>query len=294
MSSLRNAVKRVTHKERSQPRARQHLGILEKKKDYKKRAIDYHRKQDHLKNLRGKAQSRNPDEFYMSMHNSQLDFNGNHRQTEEARRKEFEHVIGPDAIKMMKEQDLNAVKLQLQKDQKRMEKLHSSLHMVGGADNDDLSGKKRKHTVFVDEEKDLHEFDAAKHFGTLPELAGRAFNRLRVEKLMQQQKKALLREGDDDYYDDESEDDRARSKRKEAKDEKEEIRQKRIIRKAAKAQARAYREMEELKERREKMKLVESHLETEKLQRGKGKKRKVKAAEDGKPAVYRWNRIRKK
>lgn len=273
--------------------ARQHLGILEKKKDYKKRAIDYHRKQDHLKNLRGKAQSRNPDEFYMSMNNSQLDVDGNHRKTEEAHRRELEHLIGPDAIKMMKEQDLNAVKLQLQKDQKRVEKLHSSLHMISG-DNDDSGGKKRKHTVFVDEEEELNQFDVAEHFGTLPELAGRAFNRPRVEKLLQQQKKSLMREGDDDYYDDDSDDGRVRSKRNAYKAERDEIRQKRMIRKAAKAQARAYREMEELKGRREKMKLVESHLETEKLTRGKGKKRKVKAAEDGKPAVYRWNRIRKR
>ena len=48
MSSLRNAVKRVTHKERSQPRARNHLGLLEKKKDYQRRAKDFHFKTDLL------------------------------------------------------------------------------------------------------------------------------------------------------------------------------------------------------------------------------------------------------
>lgn len=34
MSSLRNAVKRVEHKERAQPASRRKLGLLEKHKDY--------------------------------------------------------------------------------------------------------------------------------------------------------------------------------------------------------------------------------------------------------------------
>jgi len=70
MSSLRNAVKRKTHKERAQPAKRRHLGLLEKKKDYLLRAKDYHRKQDRLRILREKAAMRNPDEFYKRMVNS--------------------------------------------------------------------------------------------------------------------------------------------------------------------------------------------------------------------------------
>ncbi len=68
MSSLRNAVKRVTHKERSQPAGRSRLGLLEKHKDYILRARDYEKKKKRLKSLKLKAALRNPDEFYFAMH----------------------------------------------------------------------------------------------------------------------------------------------------------------------------------------------------------------------------------
>lgn len=72
MSSLRNSVHRREHRERSQPNARQKLGLLEKHKDYVLRAKDYHSKQDRLKALREKAYFRNEDEFYFGMINSQV------------------------------------------------------------------------------------------------------------------------------------------------------------------------------------------------------------------------------
>jgi hypothetical protein len=39
---------------------------------------------------------------------------------------------------------------------------------------------------------------------------------------------------------------------------------------------------------------TEAHLMTEKLVAGKGRKRKIKAAEDGQPAQYKWRRQRAK
>mmetsp|Transcript_3784 Transcript_3784/g.11198 ORF Transcript_3784/g.11198 Transcript_3784/m.11198 type:complete len:226 (-) Transcript_3784:12-689(-) len=67
MSSLRNATKRRTHKERAQPAARSHLGLLEKHSDYKLRADNFHKRKDRIKALTRKAAERNEDEFYYAM-----------------------------------------------------------------------------------------------------------------------------------------------------------------------------------------------------------------------------------
>ena len=52
----------------------------------------------------------------------------------------------------------------------------------------------------------------------------------------------------------------------------------------AKARSRAYNELEARRQRAEAMRLAEEHLVTEKLVAAKGRKRKIKAAEDGRPA----------
>lgn len=72
MSSLKNIVKTRTYRERSQPAARKQLGLLEKKKDYKLRANDFHKKQDALKVLKEKAAFKNPDEFYYKMTHTRM------------------------------------------------------------------------------------------------------------------------------------------------------------------------------------------------------------------------------
>ncbi|KAK4239896.1 small-subunit processome [Achaetomium macrosporum] len=67
MSSLRNSIQRRAHRERAQPLERERLGLLEKHKDYQKRAKDYNKKKAVLKSLRQKAADRNEDEFYFGM-----------------------------------------------------------------------------------------------------------------------------------------------------------------------------------------------------------------------------------
>lgn len=283
MSSLRNAVKRVTHKERSQPTHRAHLGILEKKKDYKIRAKDYHKKQDMLTNLRRKAAMRNPDEFYFGMNSSGV-HEGRHRKLEKAKQKEKIAEIGHDAVKMMKTQDLSYIRMQTMKDVRKIERMQASLQFLGdnpatsGAEN--IVDKKRKHTVFVEDREKAENFDVVEHFDTVPELAGRCFNRPRKETLLK------MGTNEDGYYDDYDEENTLKA---EKQIKRQEILEKKQAISLAKARSLAYAEMEARTKRIEALKNAEAHWVTEKIVASKGRKR-----ENGKPAVYVFRRKRAK
>mmetsp|Transcript_4828 Transcript_4828/g.10987 ORF Transcript_4828/g.10987 Transcript_4828/m.10987 type:complete len:331 (-) Transcript_4828:1265-2257(-) len=330
MSSLRNAVKRVTHKERSQPQARSHLGLLEKKGDYRLRSKDFHRKEERIKSMRGKIANRNPDEFYFGMHRSRVDGasgknSGRHVKTEEARRIEMEERgLGPEAVRIMKDQDLAYVRMQRLMDGKKIEKLQSSLHYLEGSgtnanyEEEDESGssslkkmlgKKRKHTVFVEGgQKEAGDFDVAKHFDTIPELMGRAFNRPRVKTLEKQAMSKLgkvpLQDANDDYYNDESDNEYDEEgkpiKQKQPSEKqllKQQRKQKKLERNVAKSRSAAYSEMELRNARLKKLQNAEAHLVVEKQVQMKGRSRKIVGKEggkDGKPAVYKWRRKRAK
>ncbi|MGH0182186.1 UNVERIFIED_CONTAM: hypothetical protein FKN15_009151, partial [Acipenser sinensis] len=87
-----------------QPGFRKHLGFLEKKKDYKIRANDYHSKQNQLRALRRKALEKNPDEFYHKMISNKL--------------KDGVHVLShskeemtEEQLKVMRTQDIKYVEM---------------------------------------------------------------------------------------------------------------------------------------------------------------------------------------
>ncbi|KAM9723117.1 putative U3 small nucleolar RNA-associated protein 11 [Menidia menidia] len=175
MSSFRKALKsqQRNHHERSQPGFRKTLGLLEKKKDYKLRADDYHKKQNTLAALRKKALEKNPDEFYFKMINSKLE-DGVH-----VMKKPKEEVeVTEEQKKVMRTQDIRYVEMKRVAEAKKIERLKGELHLL-----DAESKPKNKHTFFVDSKKEVQKFDLASHLDTAPELVDRVYNRPTLKTL---------------------------------------------------------------------------------------------------------------
>ena len=257
MSSLRNAVKRVTHKERAQPSARKKFGLLEKHKDYVERAQDFHKKQDYLKVLKKKAADRNPDEFYFKMNKSGVSAKGVHKDHKDG-------SLDTSTVKLLKTQDMGYIVHKKTVDEKKVQKMQASLHLVG----EDQVGRKRKHKVFVDSEEQQEAFDSAEHLDTVPELLDHQYNRLTKSQL---QKMA---------------------------DADEPVPSAEQVKKALDKRSKAYKEMEARARRAEKLGSALQGLQTQRNLMGKGSKRRVGSKEEnedsGKPAQYKWKRVRAK
>jgi len=170
---LAKMVRARIHKERPQLKERQHLGLLEKKKDWLIRARDYKRKVEALRKLREKAALRNPDEYHTAMHNSKT--------------KDGVHIVErkgpqytPSELKAIKKQDIGYLVMKSQQEQKKIERLQSELPGFSNPAN-----RENKHVIFVEDEKQAEEFDPAEYFDTLPELVGQAHNRPRVDQLQE-------------------------------------------------------------------------------------------------------------
>lgn len=171
-SAIKNAVKRKTHKERSQPSDRRKYGLLEKKKDYLQRAKDFHKKETEIQNLRRKAEQRNPDEFYFAMERKGTKGGVHSGSITEANK------YTQEELRFMKSQDASYISLRAQTEMKKVERLRSQLHFIGAA-------APNQHVVFVEDEAAAQSFSAEQHFDTPSELLDRGFNRPRTAQLQE-------------------------------------------------------------------------------------------------------------
>jgi U3 small nucleolar RNA-associated protein 11 len=168
-SSMRNAVKRITHKERAQPSWNKKAGFLEKHKDYTIRARDYQKKQKTIKTLKKKASERNPDEFYFKMKNSKV-VDGVHESVDQ------NSCLDMDTVKLLKTQDMGYIVHRKAIDDSKAKKLKETLHLLG-------ESEPKSHKIFLDQKDEFDNFDAATHFDTEPELVDRNFNRMTKSQL---------------------------------------------------------------------------------------------------------------
>lgn len=170
MAKLVHNVQKKQHRERSQLGSRSKLGFLEKHKDYVKRAQDYHRKENTLKILRGKAKERNPDEYYHAMTSRKTDPEGLLVQS-----RGNDESLTTDQVKLLKTQDSNYVRTMRQRELRQLDKQKKELAFQASG----------RHTVFVDDEAELKDFDPVKYFNTTPDVLHRRENRLSKEQLAQ-------------------------------------------------------------------------------------------------------------
>jgi U3 small nucleolar RNA-associated protein 11 len=164
---LRHDIAKKQHRERAQPLERRKWGLLEKKKDYKLRAQDFHRKEAHLKLLRKKATERNPDEFYHSMTSNRTDRRGILVVDR------GNQVLTNDQAKLLKTQDSGYIRTLTNSERRKIDKLESEVMFQSNG----------SHTVFVDSEESAEAFSPAKYFDTDESLLNRRENRLRKSQL---------------------------------------------------------------------------------------------------------------
>ena len=145
LKNIKKYIPRRKYRERGQLERRKRLGFLEKKKDYKIRAEDYHEKEKKYKNLKEAARTRNPDEFYHKMIKAKI-IDGEHVQFPDDKNLEQKLVTNTQFINLV-----NFKKSQLEKEAEKMKvRLQLNKNIFEG-------GNKSKHTLYYEDEDEFLE-----------------------------------------------------------------------------------------------------------------------------------------
>lgn len=186
MAKLVHNIQKKQHKERSQTQDRAKYGLLEKKKDYRLRAADYHKKQAALKALKHKAKSYNPDEYYHAMTSKKTDDRGilvADRGNE---------TLSVQQVQLLKTQDVNYIRTMRLNEKLKIDKQKKDLDFKSQG----------KHTVFVDSFDEQKQFKPEEYFKTDQSMLKRRENRLKLDQLENNEKLIKQTPIDDQKYKD--------------------------------------------------------------------------------------------
>ena len=159
------------HRERHQPSDRKKWGLLEKKKDYRQRAQDYHKKQAHLALLKSKASQFNEDEFNYGMIRNKT------RDGVLTKQRDTSQALSNDAVKILKTQDEGYIRTLENQEKRKVERAKEATFMPNLGN----------HTFFVDDERQLKKWKAPE--GTAAEQLPDNFATEKLENLRELKKR---------------------------------------------------------------------------------------------------------
>ena len=169
LKNIKKYIPKRKYRERGQLEERKRKGFLEKKQDYKERAIDFQRKRDRITNLIEKVRTKNPDEFYHKMiSENNLNNNNYSKENIDKFRKES---------KITHERYLNLVNYKASTLKKKIDNIVSNSSFFNldlnedecknnNNNNDKNTNKKYKHKIFLNDIEEVNEFNASKYFDT--------------------------------------------------------------------------------------------------------------------------------
>mmetsp|Transcript_13135 Transcript_13135/g.36282 ORF Transcript_13135/g.36282 Transcript_13135/m.36282 type:complete len:217 (-) Transcript_13135:63-713(-) len=165
--------------------------------------------------------------------------------------------IDADTLKLMRTQDLNYIALKKKTEDQKIDKMLGSLHSIAALET---MPKLNKHTVFIESDDELEDAVGSSMHGA--KLTDKRLSQLEADEESGEMGEA--KESDP------------------------------VIEKLDRRREAQYRELAERMKRREKLRNALHHVEVQRNLMQKGRRTRIKPAEDGKPPVFVWKSQRKR